>query len=109
MIVCTLDPDTDTVTATFTVSGPELDEQQVSVVGDFNDWDPAATPMRKTPGRPHTATVTLQRGRRYLFRYRVAAGEWYDDETADAYEPNEFGGKNCVIDLVAVPGRESSA
>lgn len=104
MIACTLDPDTDTATATFTVSGPEFDGQQVSIVGDFNDWDPAATPMHKTPGGPYSAAVTLRRGRRYMFRYRIAAGEWLEDADADAYEPNEFGGKNCVIDLVSMPG-----
>lgn len=109
MIVCTADPGGDTVTATFTLSGPELDGQRISVVGDLNDWDPTATPMHTTPGSPHTATLTLHTGRRYLFRYRAGAGEWFDDESADASEPNEFGGKNCVIDLVAVPSRPRAA
>ena len=38
-------------------------------------------------------------GRRYQFRYRTSDGRWFNDEEADDYVPNEFGGMNCVVDL----------
>lgn len=38
-------------------------------------------------------------GRWYAFRYLGDAGSWFDDEDADAHEPNGFGGTNGVIDL----------
>ncbi len=34
----------------------------VSVVGDFNDWDPMATPLRKRKGK-RVASVTAMAGR----------------------------------------------
>jgi hypothetical protein len=45
------------------------------------------------------ATVALETGRTYQFRYRSAAGTWFNDDQADDYVPNEFGGANCLIDL----------
>ena len=71
---------------------------RLAVAGDFNNWDPTATRFRKQ-GDERVAAVTVDAGRRYAFRY-VADGErWFNDGEADAYEPNEFGEMNCVIDL----------
>lgn len=70
----------------------------VSVAGDFNDWDESATPLQGS-GDTCSASVTVERGRCYGFRYVDAEGRWFNDETADTYEPNSFGGHNGVIDL----------
>lgn len=72
--------------------------QPIGVAGDFNDWDWDRTPMVLRDGRL-VATVTLAAGRTYQFRYRSASGTWFNDEHADDYVPNEFGGANCLIDL----------
>lgn len=77
----------------------ELATGQVAVVGEFNDWDPTATPMRKRKDVVAAATI-LETGRRYAFRYLREDGEWINDEAADAFEPNEFGTTNCVLELV---------
>lgn len=69
----------------------------LSVVGDFNDWTPGATPMHHHDGT-HTASVLVEAGRHYAFRYLGEGGEWFNDEAAHDYEPNEFGGMNGVID-----------
>jgi hypothetical protein len=45
------------------------------------------------------AVVVVDTGRQYQFRYRGADQMWFNDETADDYVPNEFGGVNCLIDL----------
>jgi 1,4-alpha-glucan branching enzyme len=40
----------------------------VSVVGDFNDWNPAAHPMKHMPDRSWLLTVNLKHGHhRYAF------------------------------------------
>jgi 1,4-alpha-glucan branching enzyme len=40
----------------------------VSVVGDFNKWDPAAHPMKRQPDRSWLLTVALKHGHhRYAF------------------------------------------
>ncbi|MFI5041397.1 MAG: isoamylase early set domain-containing protein [Acidimicrobiales bacterium] len=73
-------------------------DRAASVVGDFNDWDPAATPLRKR-GSVRTASVMLAAGRSYRFRYVDTDGHWYDDPEPDTMVPNGFGGADCVVDL----------
>jgi hypothetical protein len=68
----------------------------VGIAGDFNDW--AVTPLVDADGTLET-TIVVAGGRRYQFRYRTSDGRWFNDEEADDYEPNEFGGMNCVVDL----------
>jgi len=83
------------VTFSLPVGGPE---GKVAVAGDFNGWDPSDTTFRKR-GDERVASVTLEPGRRYAFRYRSADGSWFNDESAHAYEANEFGDDNAIIDL----------
>jgi 1,4-alpha-glucan branching enzyme len=70
----------------------------VSVAGDFNGWDPTATPMRKR-GDIRSVSVSLDAGRSYAFRYVDEHGHWFNDALADRLEGNDFGETNCVIDL----------
>jgi 1,4-alpha-glucan branching enzyme len=85
------------VKATFTLPAGS-DDQRVAVVGEFNGWDPEATIMRRR-GQKQSASVTLEAGQRYAFRYRDASGAWFDDPTIDLRDDNGVGGTNCVIDL----------
>jgi 1,4-alpha-glucan branching enzyme len=87
----------DQVKVTFVLPREQADGTVV-VLGDFNDWDGGGLPMRKT-GTELKASVTLDTGRRYAFRYRRDDGEWFNDPAADGYEPNVYGGQDCVIDL----------
>jgi 1,4-alpha-glucan branching enzyme len=73
------------------------DQPRVSVVGDFNNWDPTATPLVKRPNNTRSASVVLEPGQRYRFRYYAADGSWLNDDSADAYEPNEHGTHNCLV------------
>ena len=42
--------------------------ESVTLVGDFNGWNPVATPMRRTPDGRWTASLELHHGHhRYLF------------------------------------------
>ncbi len=100
MISCSPHPDGRRMEVTFTVSDPQRAEHRINVVGDFNGWDPAAGRMHHTAGT-HTATVTLARGR-YRFRYLSNHDGWFNDHDAGAYEFNEFGQRNCVLDLAVV-------
>lgn len=72
-------------------------EGDVSVAGDFNGWDPTATPLWRS-GDQLVGAITVGTGRRYAFRY-FNDGDWFNDDAGDDYEPNEFGGHNCVVDL----------
>jgi 1,4-alpha-glucan branching enzyme len=51
---------------TFICAAPQA--QSVSLVGDFNNWNPAAHPMKQTPDRSWLLTVELKHGHhRYAF------------------------------------------
>lgn len=67
------------------------------VVGDFNDWSPSATPMRREPDGAFSVSVTLALDRSYRFRYYLGEGEWENDWAADDYVPNRFGGSDSLI------------
>jgi len=54
----------------------------VSVVGDFNGWDPYAHPLRKRSSGVRSAVVTMPAGSTLRFRYLAEGGIWFDDEAA---------------------------
>jgi 1,4-alpha-glucan branching enzyme len=56
----------------------------VSVVGDFNDWNPFAHPLQRRGNGTRSAAVTVPAGTRLHFRYLADGGVWFDDETAQA-------------------------
>lgn len=85
------------VKVTFSIPREWMD-QPVSVVGDFNDWDPHANPMRKRGGVRRTSIV-LDAGASYRFRYLDDEGRWHDDPAADRVAANDSGGTDCIIDL----------
>jgi hypothetical protein len=94
----------DKVKVTFVL--PEDDwPGDVFVAGDFNSWNPGET-LLKPRGDVRSASLVLTSGRRYAFRY-YRNGQWFDDDKADDYEPNEYGERNSIIDLtreVETPG-----
>ena len=53
----------------------------VSVVGDFNDWNPFAHPLRPRTNGTRSAAVTVPAGTMLRFRYLAEGGVWFDDET----------------------------
>lgn len=69
----------------------------VSVVGDFNGWDPFANPLRRRSNGTRSAVLELEAGRSYAFRYLAEGGAFLDDPAADALEPNGFGGTHGVL------------
>ena len=71
-----------TVRVTFALSATEP-AAAVSVVGDFNEWNPYAHPLRKRGNGVRSAVVTMPAGATLRFRYLAEGGIWFDDETAD--------------------------
>jgi 1,4-alpha-glucan branching enzyme len=63
----------------------------VSVVGDFNGWDPFAHPLRRRSNGTRSATVTVKSGSTLRFRYLAEGGLWFDDENAS--ERDSQGGR----------------
>ena len=69
----------------------------VSVVGDFNAWDPHRNPLRKRSNGTRSVTVDLLKGDTTRFRYLDATGRFFDDPDGDAYEPNGYGETHTVV------------
>lgn len=70
-----------------------------SVVGEFNQWDPAASPMVRRSNGTFSAVVPLAADATYRFRYRSADGTWFNDDAADGYAPNPHGTVDCVVEV----------
>ncbi len=56
----------------------------VSVVGDFNDWNPFAHPLRRRANGTRSVAVTVPAGSTLRFRYLAEGGVWFDDEVSPA-------------------------
>ena len=69
-----------TVRVTFALPADEPDGA-VSVVGNFNDWNPFAHPLRRRANRTRSAAVTVPAGSTLHFRYLAEGGRWFDDDT----------------------------
>jgi 1,4-alpha-glucan branching enzyme len=84
------------VKVTFVIPN-DNDQPKVSVVGDFNAWDPNSTVFVKRQNNTRSVSAMVDAGQRYRFRYYNADGVWFNDDSADAYEPNEYGSHNCLL------------
>lgn len=78
----------------------EIDAKEAVVVGEFNGWDEAETPLKKVKG-VWKATVELDQNESYQYRYLVNGCEWYNDWAADTYVPNYIDGDNSVVETYA--------
>lgn len=72
--------------------------QTAYLVGEFNDWDVTATPMKKLKNGSFTITMDLEKGREYQFRYLVDHTQWENAWNADRFIPTPFGDStNSVV------------
>ena len=58
--------------------------------------------MHRDSAGGFSLTVGLDAGRAYRFRYLLDGRRWDNDWAADAYQPNDFGGDDSVVDLTAL-------
>lgn len=74
------------------------DADSVHIVGEFNDWDASSTPMKKLKNGSFTATLDLETGKEYQFRYLIDEKTWENDGEADKYVRTPYGdSENSVV------------
>ncbi len=95
MIKTTSVKDADTVKVTFVLPA---DTPPASVVGEFNDWDPLATPLKKRSNGTRSAAVELPTGTSYRFRYLLDGGDWLDEPETEIVH-NDDGTVSSIIEL----------
>ena len=58
----------------------------VSVVGDWNSWEPGRHELLSRRDGSRSVSVVLTAGNTYRFRYLGPGGQWFDDDNADGYD-----------------------
>jgi hypothetical protein len=69
---------------------------RVSVVGDFNDWNPAGTPLHRAAGGQWSVTLPLTPGR-YRFSFLLDGETWIPDPHLPRVPDPDFGAPTSVI------------
>ncbi len=75
-----------------------VDAENVSLVGEFNNWNPDVDPMQKDENETWTKTKMLLPGN---FEYKFwVDGEWMQDPENLRACPNSFGTENSVVKVI---------
>jgi Carbohydrate-binding module 48 (Isoamylase N-terminal domain) len=70
---------------------------RVSLVGDFNDWDAGANPMRRSAANDEwTVTVPIASGW-HAYAFVVDETRWVNDPHAPLAPPDGLGGPRSVV------------
>ena len=82
-----------------TFSVPAEDAKKVAVVGDFNNWSPKGSALKKLKNGTFKGTFDLPKESTYEFKY-IVDGNYVNEAEADRYQWNEFAGtENSVLVL----------
>ncbi|MGD0258351.1 MAG: isoamylase early set domain-containing protein [Verrucomicrobiota bacterium] len=77
----------------FVCNAPQA--KNVTLIGDFNQWNPAAHPMKRMPDRSWLLTVELKHGHhRYAF---LVDGVLTLDPYAQGITRNDKGERVCLV------------
>jgi 1,4-alpha-glucan branching enzyme len=72
--------------------------KKACLVGDFNKWEKDRILLRPQKDGTWSATVDLQIGKEYQFRYFIDDSRWENDDEADGLMPSPYpGSQNSVI------------
>jgi len=78
----------------------DAETEGVFLVGDFNDWDTKATPLKKLKKGGFKVVLNLDKGKTYRFRYLNTEGEYFNEVESDSFEYSDFAGaENCILNL----------
>lgn len=82
----------------FQLEAPEA--ASVTMAGDFNDWDPKATPLtREADGGRWSVRLPLARGT-YRYAFLIDGRRWVADPNARSLA-DDFGGSNSLVTVGA--------
>ncbi len=70
---------------------------RVTVVGDFNDWDPAGTPLHPTGDRGVWSVVLRLKPGRYHYAFLIDGRRWEGDPSEPRAAESDFGAPVSVL------------
>ena len=80
----------------FTLEAPAA--KRVHVVGDWNDWNSTANPLRDdNSDGVWEADIKLELGREYRYQFFIDDSEWVADPKAPLKIDDGFGGQNSIL------------
>jgi len=79
----------------FSLLAPEA--QNVSLAGDFNDWNANSHLLQKASNGTWEVNIDLNPGK-YEYRF-IVDGEWKNDPDCMSFTSNSFGSENCILKL----------
>lgn len=71
----------------------------VSIAGDFNGWQPNATPLERGEAGMWSVTLPLKPGR-YHYMFVVDGRDWITDPFATDVSLDGFGAENAVLEVL---------
>jgi 1,4-alpha-glucan branching enzyme len=71
----------------------------VALCGEFNDWNPEANQMAQRKDGRFSATVSLETGKSYRFKFLIDGKIWESDPAADGFRLNEFGTEDSIVSV----------
>ena len=77
--------------------GLAQDVERVCLVGEFNQWDTQATPLKRGRDKRFKVSLDLPLNQEYQYRYLINDTNWQNDWDADSYVPNPFSDTNSVV------------
>ncbi|MFC3334124.1 isoamylase early set domain-containing protein [Flavobacterium palustre] len=82
---------------TFSIEAKEA--TQVSVIGDFNNWNAEEGTLSKLKNGTFKGVFDLDKDAAYEFKYLID-GEYVNESEADSFKWNEFAGtENSVLEV----------
>lgn len=99
----TFSADGKTCTVTFSVNPTAAaGASKITLVGEFNNWDKEAAPMKKAADGSFSVKEKLDVNKQYQFRYLLDGNTWINDWKADTYVRSELANDdNSVVDTTA--------
>jgi serine protease AprX len=71
--------------------------QNVSVAGDFNDWNHDATPLKRNSSGLWLTEIAIPRAGRFEYKFIINGRRWIEDPSNGMKAPNNYGGLNSVL------------
>ncbi len=87
----------DRVTVRFVLTAPEANS--VSLVGDFNNWQPTKLVLKDRKEGKWELTIKLKKGKVYTYNFLINGKQWIIDPNSYAVVDDGFGGKSSLLKL----------